>query len=175
MAVINLKDKRYLTKEGDKVILHIDYEDAYDQINIDHMLKSQLKIKKINKDYLDNYNKTKLDIHNITVEQLTNVKEQNAKFLEDIKDKKFLEDYKAELVNKEIESKKRFINDFDEEVEKLYMLAVTQLDAGKEDATTKLKDSEQTLSFWKKHIDMTRIDNLTKKENEKIEKTQGIQ
>ena len=168
MAVINLKDKRYLTKEGDKVILHIDYEDVYDQINIDHMLKSQLKIKKVNNDFLDNYKNIKKNAYDITKSQMQNVKIENEKFLEDIKDSKKAEEYKIKLLEAEIGKRRAFIENFDNEVEKLYSLAIKQLDAGKKDSEIKIKDSEATIVFWKDYMDIDRINKLEQEEQEKI-------
>ncbi len=169
MAVENLKDKRYLERVGDKVILHIEYEDAYDQSNINNMIKAHIKSKESNQKYLDEYEKTKSTLHDIVKTQIDNVIIENKKFLIDLENTEFREKIKNELLNNEIETRKKSIDNFENIVEETYKLALNTLNKGQEDSEEKVISANALLTFWKDYYDLDTINEILRKEEKEVQ------
>lgn len=149
------KDDRSVEKKNGKLYLHLNQIQEYDQSNVNSMVESFKANKATSSAFLTEYQE-KLKLGKETVKkELEKMRDEAKEFIEKMSAMS-REDYIQEsiaLMKKELDKRKEFIDDFDNNVKNGEEALEKQFFAFKQKCAEELKDMDTALEFWNKYVE----------------------
>jgi hypothetical protein len=162
-----------LNKDGVYEFEHVLVQ-GLDQINVNAIIESNKSDKERAEEFIEKYEDVLNELKNNTKKETEKKRDEFKAFLEEVnKMNKEEKQLKAlEYFDKMIETKKRYINDFDNILENSYKQVESFLEPQKDYSQKTINDAEKTLELWEQYYKELSKEDIPKEELPKEKKSE---